>query len=137
MPGLAGDLGDEQAVTIRYRTILIHPARIEHHYVKSNLNGGNQVGTVWSVRPIDASFSVLRVRTAALPGTPLRGGAAGRGRDDTGTVSGERSDFFVSHAGADRAWAEWVAWQLTEAGYTVELDVWDWARGPELRDRDE
>ena len=42
---------------------------------------------------------------------------------------GARSDFFVSHAGADRAWAEWVAWQLTDAGYTVELDVWDWAAG--------
>ncbi len=42
---------------------------------------------------------------------------------------GDRVDFFVSHAGADRAWAEWVAWQLTEAGYTVELDVWDWAAG--------
>ena len=41
----------------------------------------------------------------------------------------ERKDFFVSHAGADRAWAEWVAWQLTEAGYTVELAVWDWAAG--------
>jgi hypothetical protein len=40
-----------------------------------------------------------------------------------------RADFFVSHAGADRAWAEWVAWQLTGAGYTVELDVWDWAAG--------
>ena len=44
-------------------------------------------------------------------------------------MGGERVDFFVSHAGADRAWAEWVAWQLTEAGYTVELDVWDWAAG--------
>ena len=42
---------------------------------------------------------------------------------------GDRRDFFVSHAGADRAWAEWVAWQLTEAGYSVELDVWDWAAG--------
>src|SRR5712692_6215153 len=42
---------------------------------------------------------------------------------------GDRVDFFVSHAGADRACAEWVAWQLTEAGYTVELDVWDWAAG--------
>jgi tetratricopeptide (TPR) repeat protein len=40
-----------------------------------------------------------------------------------------RVDFFVSHAGADRAWAEWVAWQLTDARYTVELDVWDWAAG--------
>jgi len=38
-------------------------------------------------------------------------------------------DFFVSHAGPDRAWAEWVAWHLREAGYTVELDAWDWAAG--------
>jgi TIR domain len=42
---------------------------------------------------------------------------------------GDRADFFVSHAGADRAWAEWVAWQLADAGYTVELAVWDWAAG--------
>jgi Tfp pilus assembly protein PilF len=44
-------------------------------------------------------------------------------------VGGDRKDFFVSHAGADRAWAEWVGWQLEQAGYTVELDVWDWAAG--------
>src|SRR6266567_6481668 len=49
------------------------------------------------------------------------------GRDTDGV--GDHADFFVSHAGADRAWAEWVAWQLTDAGYTVELDVWDWAAG--------
>ena len=44
-------------------------------------------------------------------------------------MGGDRVDFFVSHAGADRAWAEWVAWHLTDAGYRVELDVWDWAAG--------
>ncbi len=44
-------------------------------------------------------------------------------------MGGDRVDFFVSHAGADRAWAEWVAWQLTDAGFSVELDVWDWAAG--------
>ena len=44
-------------------------------------------------------------------------------------MDAERVDFFISHAGADRAWAEWVAWQLMDAGYTVELDVWDWAAG--------
>jgi len=44
-------------------------------------------------------------------------------------VGGERTDFFVSHAGADRAWAEWVAWQLADAGYAVELDAWDWPVG--------
>ena len=44
-------------------------------------------------------------------------------------MEGDRADFFVSHAGADLAWAEWVAWQLTDAGYTVELDAWDWPVG--------
>ena len=44
-------------------------------------------------------------------------------------MGGDRVDFFISHAGADRAWAEWVAWQLIDAGYTVELDVWDWGAG--------
>ena len=47
----------------------------------------------------------------------------------TGCVCVERIDFFVSHAGSDRAWAEWVGWQLTDAGHSVELDVWDWAAG--------
>ncbi|GIE98901.1 FxSxx-COOH system tetratricopeptide repeat protein [Paractinoplanes rishiriensis] len=36
---------------------------------------------------------------------------------------------FVSHAGRDLAWAEWVAWQLHAAGHEVELDRWDWAAG--------
>ncbi|MFJ9628959.1 FxSxx-COOH system tetratricopeptide repeat protein [Streptomyces sp. NPDC101175] len=36
---------------------------------------------------------------------------------------------FVSHAGADQAWAEWVAWQLQDAGYDVELAVWHWGAG--------
>jgi tetratricopeptide (TPR) repeat protein len=40
-----------------------------------------------------------------------------------------RIDFFLSHAGHDRAWAEWVGWHLRDAGYTVELDSWDWAPG--------
>ena len=71
-----------------------------------------------------------------LPWVMARGGWLARlgasgvapGRD-TGAVGGDRKDFFVSHAGSDRAWAEWVAWQLVDAGYTVELDVWDWPAG--------
>jgi TIR domain/Tetratricopeptide repeat/NB-ARC domain len=38
-------------------------------------------------------------------------------------------DVFVSHAGRDRSWAEWVAWQLDRAGLSVELDYWDWKTG--------
>jgi hypothetical protein len=44
-------------------------------------------------------------------------------------MGGDRVDFFLSHAGRDGAWAEWVAWQLVDAGYSVELDLWDWAAG--------
>jgi NB-ARC domain./Tetratricopeptide repeat. len=35
---------------------------------------------------------------------------------------------FVSHAGKDRAWAEWVAWHLKAAGYEVEIDL-NWRPG--------
>lgn len=41
----------------------------------------------------------------------------------------DQVDFFISHAGRDRAWAEWVAWHLVEDGHSVELDVWDWQAG--------
>src|ERR1022692_929855 len=34
---------------------------------------------------------------------------------DAGDVGAGRVDFFISHAGADRAWAEWVASQLRDA----------------------
>jgi hypothetical protein len=43
-------------------------------------------------------------------------------------------DFFVSHAGTDREWAIWIAQQLTDAGYSVELDVWHWAAGMDFID---
>lgn len=42
---------------------------------------------------------------------------------------------FISYAGPDRPWAEWIAWQLDQAGHDVELDVWDWAAGDNLMQR--
>jgi hypothetical protein len=38
-----------------------------------------------------------------------------------------KRDFFVSRAGADAAWAEWIAWQLDAAGFTVAIQDWDFA----------
>jgi hypothetical protein len=35
----------------------------------------------------------------------------------------------ISHAGRDRAWAEWARWHLETAGYPTELDGVDWAPG--------
>ncbi|MEU1279578.1 FxSxx-COOH system tetratricopeptide repeat protein [Streptomyces sp. NPDC005805] len=40
--------------------------------------------------------------------------------------------FFVSYAGPDRPWAEWVAWHLGDAGHQVILDVWDWRTGDDF-----
>src|SRR5215211_8837838 len=47
-------------------------------------------------------------------------------------VGGKQTDFFISHAGRDTGWAEWLAWQLEQAGYRVELDVWDWPPGEDF-----
>lgn len=38
-------------------------------------------------------------------------------------------DFFVSYTGADEAWAQWIGWELEEAGYTVILQAWDFTSG--------
>jgi TIR domain len=38
-------------------------------------------------------------------------------------------DFFVSYTGVDRAWAEWIAWVLEAAGYTVRVQGWDFRAG--------
>jgi hypothetical protein len=38
-------------------------------------------------------------------------------------------DFFVSYNSADRSWAEWIAWQLEEAGYTTIIQAWDFRPG--------
>jgi hypothetical protein len=35
----------------------------------------------------------------------------------------------VSYTGVDSAWAEWIAWQLKEAGYTVTIQAWHFRPG--------
>lgn len=45
-------------------------------------------------------------------------------------TAGEGSkNFFISYSGADSTWAEWIAWVLEEAGYTVVLQAWDFRPG--------
>src|SRR6266511_4408735 len=41
----------------------------------------------------------------------------------------QRRDFFISYTQADRAWAEWLAWELEAAGYTTVLQAWDMPPG--------
>lgn len=40
-----------------------------------------------------------------------------------------RIDFFVSYTRRDLGWAEWIAWQLEEAGYRVLIQAWDFRPG--------
>jgi|SRR5689334_855470 len=38
-------------------------------------------------------------------------------------------DFFISYNKADKTWAEWIAWKLEQAGYTVIIQAWDFRPG--------
>ena len=38
-------------------------------------------------------------------------------------------DFFISYAAADRAWAEWIAWTLKTAGYSIRIQAWHFDAG--------
>ncbi len=38
-------------------------------------------------------------------------------------------DFFVSYASQDKAWAEWIAWQIEEGGHSTEVQAWDFRPG--------
>ena len=38
-------------------------------------------------------------------------------------------DFFVSYTQKDRNWAEWIAWQLEDAGYMTVTQAWDFRPG--------
>jgi len=38
-------------------------------------------------------------------------------------------DFFISYNSNDTNWAEWIAWQLEERGYTTVLQAWDFRPG--------
>jgi pimeloyl-ACP methyl ester carboxylesterase len=42
---------------------------------------------------------------------------------------GWAADFFVSYTSPDRAWAEWIAWQLEADGYKVVVQAWDFIAG--------
>ncbi|GHO98485.1 hypothetical protein KSF_085330 [Reticulibacter mediterranei] len=39
----------------------------------------------------------------------------------------ERVDFLISSRGVgkDQAWAEWIAWELEQAGYRIHFQGWD------------
>ncbi|MFF4270387.1 FxSxx-COOH system tetratricopeptide repeat protein [Streptomyces sp. NPDC001536] len=86
-----------------------------------------------SIPPYVLSEDALPSVARAISGR-IRGENALSAPPESGYVAAD-DHLFISYAGADRAWAEWVAWQLHSAGYTVELDVWDWRAGDDFVQR--
>ncbi|MFC5457184.1 TIR domain-containing protein [Prosthecobacter fluviatilis] len=46
----------------------------------------------------------------------------------TGTSS-DKVHFFISYTGVDQGWAEWIAWQLEQAGQRTLIQAWDFKSG--------
>ncbi|MGI3226559.1 toll/interleukin-1 receptor domain-containing protein [Streptomyces sp. GTA36] len=46
-----------------------------------------------------------------------------------GPSSGPHRDFFVSYTSADGDWANWIAWELEAAGFSVLVQEWDFVAG--------
>ncbi len=38
-------------------------------------------------------------------------------------------DFFISYTKADETWAEWIATELEQAGYSTVIQAWDFRPG--------
>lgn len=41
-------------------------------------------------------------------------------------------DFFISYTAVNRSWAEWIAVQLEQVGYTTKLQSWDFGAGSDF-----
>ena len=51
---------------------------------------------------------------------------------DLEDAAAEPVDFFVSYSAGDRAWAEWIAWELESAGHQTVLQAWDFPAGADF-----
>jgi len=45
------------------------------------------------------------------------------------TTACQPKDFFISYNHRDSAWAEWIAWQLENDGYSTIIQAWDFKVG--------
>jgi len=44
-------------------------------------------------------------------------------------TSSDKVHFFISYTGVDKGWAEWIAWQLEQAGQRTLIQAWDFKSG--------
>src|SRR3954470_9794313 len=87
-------------------------------------------------RNTDNAFPLAAFAPATAKGGPLHEAAAIVGCRRRGAValcpagarmtdaSDGKRDFFISYNRADRTWAEWIAWQLEQAGRSFIVQAW-------------
>ena len=86
-------------------------------------------------RRLEAMFGQLASEIQEALGSSAKASAVGSATERSGDqLDGRRRGggtgtgsvrVFISYVVADTGWADWVAWQLDQAGYEVDLDAWD------------
>ena len=66
---------------------------------------------------------------AARSDPPEGGSKPAASGEKPDAASPEKRDFFISYNQHDKDWAEWIAWQLENAGYTTFIQAWDFRPG--------
>jgi len=76
----------------------------------------------------------LDVEIGLTPGRAVDAASAWRWATQDSPPQPVKSDVdcFISYAGPDRRWAEWIAWQLEDVGFTTLVAGWDFVPGLNL-----
>lgn len=61
--------------------------------------------------------------------SPFRVPVRSQAHSPIGASENRMIDFFISYTGADKAWAEWIAFILEEEGFTTVVQAWDFRPG--------
>ena len=110
-----GEAGDELQAS--FRTLI---DELDHRCTAVPTAGGADTGSLSpepSGAPPAAAGSDAAPHAPPMPAAPAAGAATAP------------RDFFVSYNGNDRDWAEWIAWQLEDAGYSTIIQAWDFQAG--------
>jgi len=77
--------------------------------------------------PPSPTVKEVKAPLAAAPGHRLT--LTALATSGAGCRGAGMKDFFISYNAADKAWAEWIAWQLEASGWSVIVQAWDFRPG--------
>ena len=98
---------------------------------------GDRTGVLGTVRPaaagdavtnVDSTGQILKPGISSSTPSGLPNSRKSQFAPEPGELEAMK-DFFISYNKADKIWAEWIAWTLEEAGYSVVIQAWDFRPG--------